>query len=88
MDEEKKKKISFTGQFFDKLTPSKIRSLSFDELYEFIKVIQSYRIDFEIVRDLIKDRNDLRLCYNKLKNQLIDAGMDPCIDYYRLHNKE
>lgn len=88
MDEEKKKKISFTGQFFDKLTPSKIRSLSFDELYEFIKVVQSYRIDFEIVRDLIKDRNDLRLCYSKLKNQLLDAGLVPCIDYYRLHNKE
>lgn len=87
MDEEKKKKISFTGQFFDKLTPSKIRSLTFDELHEFIKVVQSYRIDYEIVRDLIKDRNDMRLCYNKLKNQLLDAGLTPCIDYYRLHKE-
>ena len=88
MDEEKKKKISFTGQFFDKLTPSKIRSLSFEELYEFIQVVKSYRIDYEVVRDLMKDRNDFRLCYNKLKNQLIDEGLTPCIDYYRLHQKE
>jgi hypothetical protein len=88
MDEEKKRKISFTGEFFDKLTPSKIRSLSFDELHEFIKVVQSYRIDYEVVRDLMKDRNDMRLCYNKLKNQLLDEGLTPCIDYYRLHNKE
>ena len=88
MDEEKKRKISFTGLFFDTLTPSKIRSLTFDELREFIKVVQSYRIDYEVVRDLMKDRNDFRLCYNKLKNQLLDAGLTPCVDYYKLHQKE
>lgn len=85
----KQKKVSFNGKFFDNLDPYILRKLTEkltdDELMEFIKTIQKYRIDFVIVKDLIKDRNDMRYCYNKLKTQLEENGIKPCIDYYRLN---
>lgn len=80
--DNKDKKVRFNGKFFDDLRPDMIRKLTTEELLEFIEVIQSYRIDFVIVRDLIHDRNDFRLCYNKLYNQLLDNGIKPVIDYY------
>ena len=69
---------------YDDLTPDAIRAMSEDDLYKLVNFIHRKSVDFVIVNDLIRDRNEFRACYNKLVNQLHDLGIQPVVDYYRL----
>lgn len=70
-----------------RLTPSKIRRLTDRELEELTEAIQTMTVDYSIVKDLIKDRNDFRVCYGKLIEQIRLLGVEPCIDYYSLYKR-
>lgn len=70
-----------------RLTPSKIRRLTDRELEELTEAIQIMTVDYSIVKDLIKDRNDFRVCYSKLIEQIRLLGVEPCIDYYSLYKR-
>lgn len=65
-------------------TPKSIKALTISELNDFCETI--LRIvnltDYEVVSDLMRDRNEFRDCYNKLTKQLQGLGVEPCIDYY------
>lgn len=65
------------------LTPEKLRELDDKELTRIIELLNVTSADLIVVRDLIKDRNDFRRCYNKLVHQLQDLGVEPCTDYYK-----
>jgi len=69
---------------YDDLTPKIVRTMNDEDLNKLIKYAQKQAIEFRIVQDLIKDRNDMRTCYNKLYNQLQGLGVKPCIDYYSM----
>ncbi len=70
-----------------RLTPNKIRSLTDRELEELTEAIQTMTVDYSIVMDLIRDRNDFRVCYSKLREQIRLLGVEPCIDYYSLYKR-
>lgn len=70
-----------------RLTPNKIRRLTDRELQELTEAIQTMTVDYSIVKDLIKDRNDFRVCYSKLIEQIRLLGVEPCIDYYSLYKR-
>lgn len=70
-----------------RLTPIKIRRLSDRELEELTEAIQTMAVDYSIVMDLIRDRNDFRVCYSKLREQIRLLGVEPCIDYYSLYKR-
>lgn len=65
-------------------TPVSIKALKLSELIDFCETI--LRIvnltDYEVVSDLMRDRNEFRYCYNKLTKQLQGLGVEPCISYY------
>lgn len=66
----------------EKLTPEGFSRLPYeDRLY----VLEECKANWLVVHDLIRDRNELRDCYFKLKQQLIEAGIEPAIDYYSMH---
>jgi len=69
---------------YDDLTPETVRTMNDEDLNKLIKNAQRHAIDFRIVQDLIKDRNDMRICYNKLYEQLQGLGVEPCINYYSM----
>lgn len=69
---------------YDDLTPEVVRTMEDEELRKLIKYAQMRAVDFRIVQDLIKDRNDMKNCYNKLYEQLQDLGVEPCIDYFNM----
>ncbi len=69
---------------YDDLTPETVRTMEEDELLKLIKYAQTTATDIRIVQDLIRDRNDMKTCYNKLYKQLQDLGVEPCIDYYSM----
>lgn len=69
---------------YDDLTPDIVRTMNDEDLNKLIKYAQKQAIEFRIVQDLIKDRNEMKYCYNKLYKQLQDLGVKPCIDYYKL----
>ena len=70
-----------------RLTPNKIRRLTDRELEDLCESIETMTVDYTIVRDLIQDRNDFRLCYSKLIEQLRLLGVEPCVDYYSLYKR-
>ena len=70
-----------------RLTPNKIRRLTDRELEDLCESIGTMTVDYTIVRDLIQDRNDFRLCYSKLIEQLRQLGVTPCVDYYSLYKR-
>lgn len=69
---------------YDDLTPEAVRTMDEDELRKLIKYAQTTAVDIRIVQDLIRDRNDMKTCYNKLYEQLQDLGVEPCIDYFSM----
>ena len=69
---------------YDDLTPEAVRTMDNEDLNKLIKYAQKTAIDFRIAQDLIKDRNDMKYCYNKLYGQLQDLGVEPCINYYSM----
>ena len=69
------------------LTPDKVKRMTVRELDELIEAITVIVTDYQVVKDLITDRNDYRLCYDKLRIQIQDLGVEPCINYYNLHNR-
>ena len=70
-----------------RLTPNKIRRLTDRELQELTEAIQTMAVDYSIVIDLIRDRNDFRVCYSKLREQIRLLGVEPCVDYYSLYKR-
>lgn len=40
--------------------------------------------DLEIIQGLIADRRRYRSVVNKLTKQLLDNGIEPCTDYWRI----
>lgn len=69
---------------YDDLTPDVVRTMDDESLNKLIKYAQRNAADTRIVQDLIKDRNDMRTCYNKLYEQLQGLGVEPCINYYSM----
>ena len=69
---------------YDDLTPEAVRTMDEEELIKLIRYAQTTAVDIRIVQDLIRDRNDMRNCYNKLYEQLQDLGVEPCIDYFNM----
>lgn len=69
---------------YDDLTPDIVRTMNDEDLKKLIKYAQKQAIEFRIVQDLIKDRNEMKYCYNKLYEQLQRLGVKPCIDYYTM----
>ncbi len=69
---------------YDDLTPEAVRTMEDEELIKLINFAQTNATDIRIVQDLIRDRNDMKTCYNKLYKQLQDLGVEPCIDYFSM----
>ena len=69
---------------YDDLTPKIVRTMNDEDLNKLIKYAQKQAIEFRIVQDLIKDRNEMKYCYNKLYAQLQDLGVEPCINYFSM----
>lgn len=67
---------------YDDLTPDIVRTMNDEDLNKLIKYAQKQAVEFRIVQDLIKDRNEMKYCYNKLYEQLQGLGVEPCINYY------
>lgn len=69
---------------YEDLTPEVVRAMDDKELKKLIRYAQTTAADIRVVEDLIKDRNDMQNCYNKLYKQLQDLGVEPCIDYFSM----
>lgn len=69
---------------YDDLTPETVRTMDDKDLIKLIEYAQTTAVDIRIVKDLIRDRNDMKNCYNKLYEQLQDLGVEPCIDYFSM----
>lgn len=69
---------------YECLTPEQIKDMTDEELTNLVKFVQRQAVDFEVVHGLIRDRNEIWACYNKLYIQLQDLGVKPCIDYYTM----
>ena len=57
-----------------KMTPERFELLSYEEKLEFLSI---YKTDYEVVKDLIRDRNEFRLGYIRLFKQLKALGVAP-----------
>lgn len=68
---------------FDTLTPEDIKRMTDEELIKLCEFLQVKSVDFVIVKDLIRDRNEFRSCYNKLYGQLLALGVEPAINYFK-----
>lgn len=62
-----------------KMTPERFELLSYEEKLEFLSI---YKTDYEVVKDLIRDRNEFRLGYIRLFKQLKALGVEPDETYY------
>lgn len=61
-----------------KMNPKRFKELSYEEQIDFIETCQA---DFQVVRDLIKDRSVYRTVVKKLTNQLESNGLIPVTTY-------
>lgn len=67
------------------ITPQYLRDLDNKRLSEVCEFIMTKAVDQTVVNDLIRDRNDFRYCYFKLIAQLQDLGVEPVVEYDKLH---
>lgn len=68
----------------ERMTPQRFSELSIEEQYEFLGVC---RADYEVVQNLIADRNEFKELYYELRQQLIDNGLTPVNDYFKKTKK-
>lgn len=61
------------------LTVKKFLGLSYEDQYE---ILETLKTDYEVVRDLIRDRNEFMRGYFILSKQLQEVGIEPKYDYY------
>lgn len=61
-----------------KMNPERFKKLSYEEQIDFIETCQA---DFQVVRDLIKDRSVYRTVVKKLSEQLESNGLIPVTTY-------
>lgn len=64
-----------------KLTVKRFLGLSYEDQVE---VLETLKTDYEVVRDLIRDRNDFRRGYFILLKQLEEVGIEPKYSYYNI----
>ena len=76
--------MRLTLKKIERMTPRLFSELSIEEQYEFLHIA---RADYEVVQNLIQDRNEFRQLYYELRKQLIDNGLTPVNDYFNKSNK-
>lgn len=66
------------------MTPEKFLKMTYDQQTEFLEYFVT---DYEVLRNMIQDRNEFREYYYILYNQLVDAGITPAVDYFKQSKK-